>query len=69
MRTTIDIDEKLLNEAMNVTNASTKRELIRISLQEVIRKAHVERLRKRLGKYTFDLTLDELEQIRNDERS
>ena len=38
MRTTIDLPEELLNEAMKVTGAKTKTMTICLALQELIRK-------------------------------
>jgi len=38
MRTTIDIPEDLMKEAMKVTNSSTKIELIKIALKNIIQK-------------------------------
>ena len=37
MRTTIDIDEKLLADAMRILNVSTKSEAVRIALERVLR--------------------------------
>ena len=50
MRTTIDIDEKLLKEAWQLIRPKSKRELIDLSLQELIREAHLKRLANRLGR-------------------
>lgn len=50
MRTTVDIDDKLLKEAKAILHTKTKRELIERSLQEIIRQEHVQRLIGRLGK-------------------
>ena len=37
MRTTVEIDEKLLQEAIAATGTKKKRQLIELALQEVIR--------------------------------
>ena len=50
MRTTLEIDERLLNEAIKLTKIGTKRELIRVSLEELIRQKRIERLISSLGK-------------------
>ena len=50
MRTTIDIDEKLLKEAWAILHPKSKRELIERSLEEVVRKEKMKRLIGRLGK-------------------
>jgi Arc/MetJ family transcription regulator len=67
MRSTIDIDDSLLQEAMKLTKAKTKRELINMSLQEIINGKRRQRLANRLGKFNLDLTLEELERMRVDE--
>ena len=38
MRTTLDLPENLLNEAMRVTHAETKTAVIVLALEELIRK-------------------------------
>lgn len=50
MRTTIDIDEKLLKEAWEILHPKTKRELVESSLRELIRRRHLDRLVGRLGR-------------------
>ena len=44
MRTTVEIDEKLLHEAIAATGTKKKRKLIELALQEVIRQRRLERL-------------------------
>ena len=67
MRSTIDIDDTLIKEAMKLTKAKTKRELINMSLQEIINKARRQRLVNRLGRFNLNLSLEELEKMRDDE--
>lgn len=50
MRTTIDIDDKLLKEAWSLVHPKSKRELIETSLQEMVRREHLKRFASRLGK-------------------
>ena len=50
MRTTVDIDEKLLKEAWSLVKPKSKRELIDTSLQELVRREHLKRLASRLGR-------------------
>lgn len=66
MRTTIDIDEKLVSAAMRLTKAETKKEIVNLSLQEFIKVKMRERFASRIGKYRINLTLRELEKIRKD---
>lgn len=67
MRTTLDIDIKLLEEAMRLTRAKSKKETIDISLKELIRQRRRERLLSRLGRFKLDLTLRKLERLRQGE--
>lgn len=65
MRTTLDLDGKLLREAMALSRAKTKKETVERSLRELIRTAHLERLIARRGGGTT-LTLRTLSQMRRD---
>ncbi len=67
MRTTLDIDIKLLEEAMRLTRAKSKKETIDVSLKELIRQRRRERLLSRLGRFKLDLTLKKLERLRQGE--
>lgn len=66
MRSTIDIDERVLAEAMKVANVRTKRELIDLSLKELVRQKRRERLQAKLGKLSLDLSASKLEKARRD---
>ena len=50
MRTTIDIPENLVNEAMKLTNIPTKTGVIKEALQNLIQKEKVKGLKKFSGK-------------------
>ena len=65
MRTTLDLDGKLLREAMAVSHARTKKETVERSLRELIRRAHLERLLVRRGTGTT-LTVRTLSRMRQD---
>lgn len=67
MRTTLDIDIKLLEEAKKLTGAKSKKETIDVSLKELIRQRRRERLLSRLGRFRLDLTLKKLERLRRGE--
>ncbi len=56
MRTTLDIPEELLEEAVRATRAKTKREAVIAGLEELIRKSRREELRSLAGK--VELTVD-----------
>lgn len=64
MRTTLDIDEKLLNEVMVITRAKTKREAVNHSLKELIRQIRIQELIEAAGKMDLDLTSEELDRRR-----
>ena len=65
-RTTVIIDERLIEEAKSVTNLKTKRAVIEEGLRELIRKKNRDRLREELGTFDISLTSDELEKLRED---
>jgi len=56
MRTTIDIPEDLINEAMRVTQSATKTELIKNALYNIIQKNKIKFLKNYKGK--IDLNID-----------
>jgi len=67
MRTTLDIDDKILNETIQMTGASSKRKAMEIALREYIRFKHIQRLISRIDNYkNFDLTLKKLKSLRNE---
>jgi Arc/MetJ family transcription regulator len=65
-KTTVQIDEKLLQKAIEAIGAKTKKEAIEAGLQELVRQRYREALRKELGTYDLELTLEELEQLRGE---
>ena len=60
MRTTLDLPEHLLNEAMKVTHTSTKTGVIVKALEELVRKSKLSGIKKYKGKIDLDINLDEL---------
>jgi Arc/MetJ family transcription regulator len=58
MRTTLDIPEKLVEEAMKVTGATTKSQLIKDALQAEIDRAKRKRLITKKGTVDLDIDLD-----------
>jgi Arc/MetJ family transcription regulator len=67
MKTTIVINDELLEEAMKATKARTKKEAIEAGLRELVRRKNLEALRKELGTFDLDLSLEELERLRSDQ--
>ncbi len=60
MRTTLDLPENLLNEAMKVTNTATKTGVIIKALEDLVRKSKISDIKKYKGKINLDIDLDEL---------
>lgn len=63
-KTTVVIDEELINAALKATHLKTKREVIERGLQELLRKKNRELLRKELGTFDLDLSIEELNKRR-----
>lgn len=59
-RTTVDLDEKLMEDAMRVTELPTKKAVIEEALRELVNARRRERLIARLGSGDMDMTLEEL---------
>ena len=60
MRTTLDLPDDLLHEAMEVAHSRTKTQVIILALQELIRKSKIKGLKKYKGKVDLDIDLDSL---------
>ncbi len=60
MRTTLDLPENLLDEAMKITRTSTKTGVIVRALEELVRKSKISDLKKFKGKIDIDIDLDEI---------
>ena len=69
MKTLIDIDEQLLEKAMEVTKAKTKKDTIHTALQELIRAHHRRELISLSGSEFLDLSLEELQESRRSRTS
>ncbi len=63
-KTTVFIDDILINAALKVTNLKTKREVIEAGLKELVRRRNRELLRQELGSFDIDLSLEELKKRR-----
>ena len=64
-KTTVLIDEALLDAAVEASGARSKREAIETALRTLVSKRNRGNLRKELGTFEIDLTLEELESLRN----
>ena len=60
MRTTLDLPEDLLIEAMRTTKIETKTKVIITALEELIRKVRISELKSRKGRVDLDINMDKL---------
>jgi Arc/MetJ family transcription regulator len=58
MRTTLDLPQALLEEAMRLTNIMTKTNVIKAALQNLIQKEKISGLKKYRGKVDLQIDLD-----------
>ena len=68
MRATIAIDDALFNEAFSLSKVKTKKDLINLSLHELIRKKRREHLAGMYGSGAVTMTCEELEEYRADDK-
>ena len=64
MRSTFDIDEKLLAQVQELSQARTKREAIEVALREFIRSKRIERARRLIGTDRLSFGIKELKRLR-----
>ncbi|HQO02817.1 MAG TPA: type II toxin-antitoxin system VapB family antitoxin [Spirochaetota bacterium] len=60
MRTTIDIPESLISEAMKLTNISTKTDVIKEALVNLIQREKIKHLKLYYGKIDLNIDLNKL---------
>ena len=63
MRTTLDLDEKLIRQLMNVTAAKTKTDAIHQAAAELIRRKKLDQLKSLSGTIHLDLDWKRLEAV------
>lgn len=68
MKTTIDIPEKVLKEAMRHTKASSRREAVLKAVEEFNRRERLGRLADEMGKSDTFMSLEELMSMREAEK-
>ncbi|MEE8424006.1 MAG: type II toxin-antitoxin system VapB family antitoxin [Thermodesulfobacteriota bacterium] len=68
MRSTVEIDDELFESAKKLTGIKTKKELINLSLRELVRKKRIEHLLSLYGTSPIDLNLEDVEKFREDKR-
>ena len=60
MRTTLDLPQNLLDEAMKASHQKTKTALIITALEELVRKSRIQELKNYKGKIDLDIDLNSL---------
>lgn len=63
-RTTIDLDDKLIEDLMQATDAPSKKALIEDALREKLNRIRREELISMIGSGAMDMTLEELKEWR-----
>ena len=66
VRTTLDIPDDILTEAMLLAGTKNKTTTVIISLQELINRKKIEKLRALRGKIDLDIDLDALRRDRTE---
>jgi Arc/MetJ family transcription regulator len=67
MRSTVELDDKLLEEARAITGLKSKREVLQYALEELVRARKTEALIAMLGNTELDLTQEDLARMREDD--
>ncbi|MGH7901965.1 MAG: type II toxin-antitoxin system VapB family antitoxin [Thermodesulfobacteriota bacterium] len=60
MRTTLDIPENLIREALKITKSKTKTDLIKKALENIIQRNRIRRIKDFKGKVDLNIDLDVL---------
>ena len=64
MKTTVDIPENVMKDALRLTRAKTKRDAVVGAMQEYIRREKLAKLAKHLGTFDTFMTQEELMDMR-----
>ncbi len=64
LRTNIELDEKLVDEAMELTNKKTKKELVNYALQELVSSIKRKKILELEGKVEWAGSLSEMRKSR-----
>jgi len=60
MRTTLELPDTLVNEAMSLTKISTKTELIKFALENVVQREKINGISNYFGKLNLNIDLNKL---------
>jgi Arc/MetJ family transcription regulator len=63
-RTNIELDEKLVNEAMQLTHKKTKKDVVNYAVEELVRKLKRKKILELEGKIDWTADLDQTRQRR-----
>jgi Arc/MetJ family transcription regulator len=63
VRTTLDLDEDLVNELLKATEAKTKTEAIHLAMSELIRRRKLEKLKSLSGKIHIGLDWRKMKKV------
>ena len=66
-KTTVELDETLLQKAKEAIGSRTKRETIETALQELVKRHQRELLIQEMGTYDLDLTQEDIDKMRRDD--
>ena len=67
VRLSVSVDPELLQEAVRVTGAGSKREAIEVALRELVRRRRLEGMAERAGRVELTVTREELRRRREEE--
>ena len=68
MKTTLELDEKLIKDAMDMVGGKTMRATVTLALRELIAARRREQLAAMIGTTDFDMTLEDLQELRGKEK-
>ncbi len=60
MRTTLNLDDQALKEALEVSPGKTRTDVINMALREYVRKQRIAEIREFRGKFQWEGNLDDL---------
>lgn len=60
MRTNIELNQKLIEKGLKLTNLKTKKELVNLALEELVKKLQRQEILKIAGKVKWEGDLDEM---------
>lgn len=66
MKTTIDIPDAVMQDALRVSGARSKREVVVNALREYVRRKRIAELARHAGTCDEIMTVEELRQLRSD---